>query len=535
MKQYSILLGALLRNTFSPAASGAANDPRARRKAVGKVVLYAFLAIYVMAIMFIYFYSLAGVLAASGRIESFVPLAFLIAAALSFVMALAHSPGYIYGCRDFEMLSAMPVSSRTIFLSKFTLLYGELTIASLLGSLPCFICYAIFASPPVWFYLIAFVMILFAPALGLVLGGLVAYLITLFTIGVGAKNKVMLVLNFSMVLLIMYFSMKWSFSMSQTGSTESMADNLSRIAALSPFAGLITAAAAGNIISLLLFVAGNGLILAAGAFLIGGGFIRANARMGESGRRTVFKGQRLNQSSRLKALYKKELSAYFSQYIYVMNTAFGFVLMLIGAVILLFKAGELSALFETGMAGGKQALAGMIILIVTFCTTLTSTTSSAISMEGASFWIVRSMPVTATGLLGSKMLVWLTVSLPATLISIIMVALSFKLSLVASVMLCLYAAACCVACGLWGLAIDLANPKLNWTSAVNVVKQSTAVLYSMLVGMLLTGIMAVAIMVLELPVLLVLGGATLVLAAYSAAQWALLIKNTDKRLLELVN
>ena len=533
MKQFSILFKALVQNTYRLAPAVGDNGNGSRKKNIGKTVLYFLLAAYLMVLAYIYFYSMAGLLSASGRLDSFVALAFGIAAALSFLLSLLHSQGYIYGCRDFEMLSAMPVSQRTVFLSKFAMLYLEVTVISLVASIPCFLCYALFANPPFWFYIIVLIMIFFAPAVGVVAGSLLAYITTLVTIGVGAKNKFMLVFNFVLVLSLMYFSMKWSFSMSQDGALDAMAEKLADIAAINPLAPLITAAAVkGSLPALLLYILLCAALIGLAVLIVGSGFNKANARMGETRRRGDFKGERLHVSTQLKALYKKELSAYFSQYIYVMNTAFGFVLMIIGSGVLLFKGGAVKELFA-GLPGGQQSLIGALTVFVTFCTTLTSTTSCSISMEGASFWVVRSLPVTTKALLGSKVLVWLTVSVPATLFSILAVSLILGLPAATAAVLCLYAAACCVACGIWGLAIDLANPKLNWTSAVTVVKQSSAVLFAMLIGMTLSGISAVATLVLELPVLSALGGLTLILAAFSAAAWHIMLKRTEQKLLRI--
>ena len=335
MKQFSILFKTLLQNTYSPSPTGGQQPESARKKKVGKAVLYVLLAVYLMVLAYIYFYNMAGLLAASGRLDSFVALAFAIAAVVSFGLTLLHSQGYIYGCRDFEMLSALPVSQRTIFLSKFALLYLEVTVISLVASIPCFLCYALFANPPFWFYIVVLIMIFFAPAVGVVVGGILAYLTTLVTIGVGAKNKLMLVFNFALVLSIMYFSMKWSLSLSQTGALEAMAQKLADIAAINPLAPLITAAAVkGSLPALLLYILLCLALMGAAVLVVGSGFHAANARMGETRRRGDFKGERLHVSTQLKALYKKEMSAYFSQYIYVMNTAFGFVLMIIGSGVL---------------------------------------------------------------------------------------------------------------------------------------------------------------------------------------------------------
>ena len=87
---------------------------------------------------------------------------------------------------------------------------------------------------------------------------------------------------------------------------------------------------------------------------------------------------------------------------------------------------------------------------------------------------------------------------------------------------------CCVFTGLAGLLINLKSYRLNWTNAATVVKQSTAVLLSMLISFALCGIAAAAVFL--LPVRLGLACLMVLLAAGIALLSLILYRRGDEML-----
>lgn len=131
--------------------------------------------------------------------------------------------------------------------------------------------------------------------------------------------------------------------------------------------------------------------------------------------------QAQKKSSLLKALYIKEIKRYFASNIYVLNTLIGYILMVAIAVMLAFTGIDKLEGYLT-MSGGEPLtlpfpLGNLVPFLLSLMLMMGSTTASSISMEGKQWWIPKSLPIPARTILDSKMLVGLSLMLPAVLIS----------------------------------------------------------------------------------------------------------------------
>jgi ABC-2 type transport system permease protein len=128
---------------------------------------------------------------------------------------------------------------------------------------------------------------------------------------------------------------------------------------------------------------------------------------------TIFTG-----SSPLMALFKRELSYYFSSSTYVMNTAI-MQIMLIPLGILAMFNGELVMYYvedfqsEVGLSGLGL---GFLILLLVQLATMVQTTACAISLEGKGFPLLKQLPVAPTTIFWAKIGVNLVVCLGPLLI-----------------------------------------------------------------------------------------------------------------------
>lgn len=483
MNHFFLLFKAALINAYGRSAPSGTGE---HRKSLGKLLLMVFVAIYLLGILFLYFFSLSSFLVSVNRLDLLLPMSVTIGSLMAVFMSLLHSNGYLYACKDFELLTAMPVSQRSIFLSKFLFLYAECFLFSTAAALPCIACYAIFAQPTIMFYITALLMLLTVPCFGAVLGGLAAFLLSYITVSAGAKNKLLLVFNIIFVLAFMVFSM----TMMPTAMTDdffaSIMSTFEAIATLHPLSFLVVGITNGNLLSLLLFTVINLAALTLITFVAGSRFTAIASKIGEQGLKSNFKGEtKVRAASPIKALYKRELSAYFSQYVYVLNTGVGFLLFLLAAVALIFSK---ETVLQYMGALGSETSTTFVPIMCCFLVSLAPSTSSAISMEGSSFWLGRSLPISARELFLSKLFVWFTVSVPLTLISLVIFCIVLELGLAYSIILGLYLLSVVILTGILGLSFDLIKPKLTWTNPQTVVKQNTPVLYSMLVSFLLCGV-----------------------------------------------
>ena len=185
----------------------------------------------------------------------------------------------------------------------------------------------------------------------------------------------------------------------------------------------------------------------------------------------------------LKALTIKELKRYFSSPVYMFNTCFGLILILVMSIFLFIK-GEAS--FKDLLKGMDFDINTTINLlfygIVLFVGTLTSITSSSISLEGKTINITKSLPISEKMILKSKILMALIIELPFILISDLLFIIKFTPSITYIIILLLLSIITIVLSAIIGLLVNLKYPKLNASSDTEVVKQSASSMISVFIG-----------------------------------------------------
>lgn len=173
--------------------------------------------------------------------------------------------------------------------------------------------------------------------------------------------------------------------------------------------------------------------------------------------------------SLLSSLYDVELKRYWNSQIYVINTAIGPLLMLGGVIYLCFQ--DLTPLMSLLT---KEQLTGLAWVILSLIIGLSTTTHVAISLEGEWFWIKKSLPIPATTLFLGKLLVNWTLTVPTTLLCLILLSIPLDLNLMQWSLLALGSCISCFCFPLLGIYVNLTFPKCQYTSEMIVVKQSLA-------------------------------------------------------------
>jgi ABC-2 type transport system permease protein len=206
------------------------------------------------------------------------------------------------------------------------------------------------------------------------------------------------------------------------------------------------------------------------------------------------------------AILSAELKKYFACTLYVFNTAFGPVLMMVFAIAV-FVMGPDSVMNgilkgEGVVVLGKEHIAGIFLGIFCFFAAMTLTTASSISMEGKKLWVLKSLPVSTWDIFVAKIYVNLIIYIPAHLIAATLVASRLELSFLEAVAFVMLPVFLNVAISGGGLIMNLLFPKMNWRTEAEVIKQSASMMLGLLFGLALT----VIPVVLYLLVFMVEGG-----------------------------
>ena len=247
---------------------------------------------------------------------------------------------------------------------------------------------------------------------------------------------------------------------------------------------------------LAIFITISILIFSIFVFVFNKSFKIINSKLQESFSKSDYKIDKMNISSPIIALIKKEAKRYFASPIYVLNTIIGPVLLLIAAISTLFMGKDiLFKIMEIEVIDSIIPL--FIIAFVCGILSLSCTTNSSISMEGKNLWILKSSPIKVIDIFKGKIILNLILILPAALISDIIFFYSINLSLIELVWLIIITILYSFIISIMGIVINNFFPNLNWTSETTVVKQSISVIIHIIASVIIIGLPILLFITLE--------------------------------------
>ena len=544
MREFSALFRAEMLNCFGKNVYRHTKDPadRKRRKMlrVTVIVLLALAAGYIGGAS----YALAGFGAAR-----YIPMLYSVsAAAIVLLFGLITVRGNLYREKDRELLAAMPVRGLPIAAARIARLYLYGVFIAALVLVPAYGVYFAFERPGAISYLCALPVILTVPVLPVVLTVWIGIAVT--AILARMRHKVLaevaiaiLVVVGMLVLPVILSGGKMSSlpfaDMTEAGAktraemneamakavSEAMQKTESSIPALKTWGGI----ARGNLAGLLLFGLGSVAMLSLTVLAVGFRFFAITAKLAPTAVHREYRMERLASRSSMTALVSKEAKRYFSCGIYVSNTIIGAVLTVALAVAFGFfepaklveKVGKLPV--ELHPESAVPFLFGIVISTM-------SITSSAVSMEGKNWWIVKSLPVRERDIINAKLLFSLLVWAPFYLATEIILWFTLGAGFAGRLLLLAAPAAYIVFSSVWGLFCNLHFPKFRWETPTEVVKQSAAVGLTML-GAVAAVIPAAAMCIVPKAYAHITGFAVLTLLLVAA--WLLHRKNLGTALTDM--
>ncbi|MEG1743547.1 MAG: hypothetical protein RR246_05210, partial [Clostridia bacterium] len=422
------------------------------RKKVFSIVGMMFLAVYMAAIAGFFSFALYSSLAIQ-KLQQLMPVLYAISGSLLILFsAIFSAHGFLYCAKDLQMLFSFPLKHRDILISKFLVLYLYNLLFSLMLIIPAGIVYSVFENLGIISYVNLVIIALFLPLLPVSIGGLISYFVGLVMRKL--KNKSLINIAFSLVLFfgIMYISQN-----SDSILTYLTANGGNILDAISKYyfpAALILNALNGNILYALLFAALNILPLFLIFPLISRKYSVIVAGYNQVTHKNNYVLKTEKRASPFKSCLKKELSHLFSSANYLLNSASGALMLVVFTIMFVSQKGMQDSL--TGLLGASGL--GLVVSIsAIFACTMTSTTSSAISLEGKTLWIYKSAPVTVLTIFKSKICVNIIINTPLSFIYTTVLSIVFKIPLANAILTTLLPIICIVFTSILGLLINLFN------------------------------------------------------------------------------
>ena len=425
------------------------------------------------------------------------PFLLMCACASVFVLVMAFSQGSatLSGFADFDTLMSMPVRTPTVVFARFLALYLVEAIYSAAFLLPCGIVYGIMRHPAFWFYPAYLLMVILLPVLPLTVGSGADLLLS----AAFAKSKYRkgITSAFKTVFLLAFIAGAYLLPQITKGFMEDptrLSDILRR---RYPPADWFARAATGSFPMFLLFTLGSVALCALFILVLNRTFLPLHDRLSAGYHVKNYRLTRQRRRSVEAALLGIECRRFFNSTAWVLNTIIGSILILAAGVAGLIFSDRLTALLDS--MGFTSSAAGILIGVLVFCATVSPTTACAISMEGKQIWISKHLPVPAKTWLRAKLWVNLLLVGPALLISSGLLAFAFRsvIGLPERIGLFLLPMCALIANTVIGLAINAKLPRMSWKAETEVVKQSAAVLFSMLAGFALVVITVLPTLILR--------------------------------------
>ncbi|MGF7046780.1 ABC-2 type transport system permease protein [Paenibacillus sp. DS2015] len=428
-----------------------------------------------------YSYMMALTFEQMGRMDLLLAIMMAVTSIIAFFTTIYKASGVLFSYKDYDLIMSLPMKTSHVVASRVLQLYVLNLFFTLMIMLPAGAVYAIKVNPGVLYYLFFLITLLFIPLLPIIAATIIGALISWISSRFKASRMISLVLTFAVIIVFMVGSFRID------GNEQVMIDNMGTVLAdmifkLYPLSAMyVDALCSYRMSSFLLFIAISWLSFMIFSTVLGTRYKAIHTGLSTSHASSKYIMKPLVASSPFRALYKKELRRYISSSLYVLNTSIGMILLLVMSIALLFtsseKLGELIEIPEL-----SQYLSTLAPIFVSFFVIMSCTTSSSISLEGNHLWILKSSPVSHRSILFSKVAVNLTVTIPILVISCVMLMISLRTGWIESFLLLAIPIIYAFFSAMMGVIVNLRLPKMEWTSEVLVVKQSAAVLVSMLIG-----------------------------------------------------
>lgn len=200
--------------------------------------------------------------------------------------------------------------------------------------------------------------------------------------------------------------------------------------------------------------------------------------------RIRYREKAVKRKSADRALFGRELGRLLSSSTYMLNCALGTLMLLIVAVLALFKGAEVRELLLMVFDDDVEFLTMLCSIGIGMLVAMNDITAPSISLEGKNIWLAQSLPVSTWQILRAKLNLHLVLTEIPTFICGVCIAAVLRPGVILSVMMILFPMLIGVFFAAMGLALNLKAPNLKWTSENVAVKQSYVILAAMFGGWL---------------------------------------------------
>ena len=427
-------------------------------------------------------------------ITIFVLLTFI----LTLVEGIYKSSSLLFNCKDDNLLLSLPIKKSTVLFIRIFKFYVFELIYNSMFMLPAILVYARYVPVEFNYYITSLIMLILLPIIPIVISCIIGAFISMTSSKFRYKNIAQIIITTILLLVILYFSFNIEGILKNIATkATNINDFITRI--YYPAGVYHKLLISFNIKDLLIFIAINILIFVLSIKIVSNVYFKINSNVKSVATNNKNRNYKITYHRIMPSLIKKEFQRFITSPVFIINAGFGLVLYIVASIGLVLKFDSIkSGIIIEGEMLSFDIITSYfsVIIFILICTTsfMTSITSSMISLEGKSFNILKSLPITPFKIINSKVLSALYIMVPCILLGNIIIFIKFKLSLIEILLLLISSLVLPAISSIIGIIINLKYPKMDAENDTEVVKQSMSSMVAVFSGM---GIIAITVLIIS--------------------------------------
>lgn len=464
------------------------NSYKLRSLTKRKVILVLILAAYIIVSLYMifndFFLNIYEKLNLLNLANYYLIFLFIIVSFLSFFFTIFTAKNALFENKDNNLLFSLPIKKKIILLNRLTNLLLFNFLISFLVMLPGLYIYITNSDLSFNIIITILILILFVSFIPTILSCLFGYLIAIITSRSKNKNIIELLSYITFIALYFLIIYKGDILLTKLFNNPDLLNKLLKVI-FYPIYLIYLAISNNNLLYLIIFILINILVIYIFIMLLDKIYYNLIIKLNTSKTNNKFIMHKNKINKPLLSLIKKELRRYFSSAIYVFNTSFGVLMLLIISFASIFYSSDkiMSILDLDIQTNSSLLILYLIIMVIAFSVT----TNSSISIERNNFWILKMLPFKTKNIFLAKKMVNLVLLIPVIFLSLIIFILTNYITISEALYILIIAVILSITIANFGLIINLLFPKFDAPNDTVIVKQSPAAFIGIMIPMIFFG------------------------------------------------
>ena len=459
---------------------------------------------------------LCSPLSAAGMDWLYFSLMGLLAILLGTFGSVFNTFSCLYLSKDNDLLLSMPIPVHVLMASRLLTVYLMGVMYSIVVILPAVIVYWIVASASAGVIfgclLLMLLISVFVLTLSCALGWVVA------KVSQKLKSKSLITVVVSLVFIGGYYFFWFKAQTLIQNLLANAAGYGAKIKGAAYPLYLFGKVGTGDVAAMLLVSAVVFALFAIVWVLISRSFLKIATSSGKTEKR-VYKEKAAKLNSIPGALLGREFGRFLSSPVYMLNCGLGILLLPIAGAALLWKGGTIISVMNEVFSAREGCTPLILCAMICVLASMNDMAAPSVSLEGKSFWLVQSLPVTPWQVLRAKLEVQILLTGIPVLFCFACLLFLYPYAPLEMLLTVLVLISYVLFSALFALFLGLMTANLTWTNEVTPIKQNVGVLFAMLSGFAYTVLLCAGFMLLDgwklgfTGYMALFGGVTLVLCA----------------------